>query len=261
MYRFLFGPVSEYVTKGLRAVIRSVSRQTIAPSVHFMSTPQEVQELRDEIARLRAAGQPPLPDPAEILRQEYSATAYRLTGLTPTGHHTTYTFDHPRDLPHYARNPVARPAGVFGTEFFRFDTTPTGLSYKEALNCKSGYWAEAEAWAPIVSGLFDSVASLLLILGAADCPAEVRTVLKGTAHSFTNVLDLATLRWHYHQLRATQGAATAQAFHTHQRLKLFAESYLPPAATEFDILLAGKLADKQAKGLASSSTVASKPPK
>lgn len=94
------------------------------------------------------------------------------------------------------------------------------------------------------------------MLGANNCPDEVRAVLKGTVNSFVNTLDLAALRWHYPQLRTTQGPQTAQALDTHQMLKLFIESYLPTSVTEFDILLAKKLADKEANGLAAAPTSA-----
>jgi uncharacterized membrane protein YgcG len=142
---------------------------------------------------------------------------------------------------------------VRGTHWFRIDSTAAGIAQKEALGAKSGYWAECEAWGPILSGLFDAVSSQLLLLGSTDCPPEVRAALKGSTHALKNVLDQATLRWHYHQLRASQGATAAQAFLTHQRLKHTAESYLPEEATAFDELLASKLADRQAKSLAGGS--------
>lgn len=84
----------------------------------LMATPQEVQALRDEINRLSTqAAQPQPSDPAELLKQEYSAAGFKLSGLTPSEYHTTYTLEDPGELLHYARNPVPRPPGIIGAEF------------------------------------------------------------------------------------------------------------------------------------------------
>jgi hypothetical protein len=130
-----------------------------------MATPQELQAIREELAQLRALHARPIVDAADSLRQEYHNTAFALTGLTPGASHQKYRFDEPGDLPHFARNPVQRPPGVQGTQWFRIDTTAAGIAQKEALGAKSGYWAECEAWGPILSGLFDAVSSQLLLLG------------------------------------------------------------------------------------------------
>ena len=83
----------------------------------------------------------------------------------------------------------------------------------------SGFFLEVAAWALLVSYLFDTICTYVLLLGSPDTPDDVRAAFVGVTEAFVGIMHGAIHWVHYRSLCANHGVKFAEAFQTQLTLE------------------------------------------
>ena len=121
-----------------------------------------------------------------------------------------------------ANNPVPRPPATFG-KWFDVLNTADGLNVAQSLGSRSGYFAEYQNWAPVVSYLFDLQLRLIAFAASEDVPDSVRAGLEPLVSLYAGVTNLAVSTLSVRRTQADHaGTALSEAYkslHTNIQLE------------------------------------------
>lgn len=205
-------------------------------------------------AAAAAAPAPPAPLLPALI-QEFQAIKERLLGPDVPGAESAALLT-PEDLPRAPRNPFPRAHSSRLGNWFDPRPAPTAQLVASQLSTNSAPYLELEAWAPVLSILFDITASFTVLTDAAN--SDLQRVLIPYAVSLGRTTDLAASLLDIIRLQATHVGTDLAPAHRVARDAVYlqhrADSYTSTTVSEVIRTISEKQTIALTKSVATSSS-------